>query len=176
MKNIKTIALSAWLASTLGGACFAAILPQQGAQEFEPARWQAVTDDQLATMRGGFDLGSGLRVSFGIVRTVFVNGQMVNSTSFNFADLANISAEESRLAKAEAAKATVVTQYGENNYAGAGIRTLATGGTVIQNTLDNQNIQFSTVINTGVNNLSLLKSANTQIVLRDALLGSIGVR
>jgi hypothetical protein len=101
---------------------------------------------------------------------------MVNSTSFNFADLGNISAEESRLAKAEAAKATVVQQYGENNYAGTGIRTLATGGTVIQNTLDNLNIQFSTVINTGVNNLSLLKSANTQIVLRDALLGSIGVR
>jgi hypothetical protein len=65
---------------------------------------------------------------------------------------------------------------GEGNYAGTGIRSLSTGGIVIQNTLDNQNIQFSTVISTGVNNLQLLKAANTQSVLKDALMGAMGVR
>ena len=47
---------------------------------------------------------------------------------------------------------------------------------VIQNSLNNQNIQTFTIINTGVNSLWLLKSLNTQTVLNDALLGAIGSR
>ena len=46
---------------------------------------------------------------------------------------------------------------------------------MIQNSLNNQNIQTLTVINTGVNSLSLLKTLNTQVVLKEALLGALGV-
>jgi hypothetical protein len=163
------------LLALAGSGCFANDLQRRSGNVFDPAAWTAVAADRLAAMRGGFDLGSGLQVSFGIVRNVMINGQLVSSTRFNFADLGKVTPEEARLAMA-AVKNTVIKQLGDGNYAGTGIRSLATGGIVIQNTLDNQNIQFSTVINTGVNNLQLLKATNTHSVLKDALMGAMGAR
>lgn len=49
-------------------------------------------------------------------------------------------------------------------------------GTIIQNSLNNQNIQTLTVINTGVNSQALFKAINLQSVLSDALLGPLTVR
>jgi hypothetical protein len=163
------------LLALVGSNCLASDPQRRIGSAFDPGAWSAVAADKLATMRGGFDLGSGLKVSFGIVRNVLVNGELISSTRFNFADLGKVSPEEARVAMA-AVKNTVIKQMGEGNYAGTGIRSLSTGGIVIQNTLDNQNIQFSTVISTGVNNLQLLKAANTQSVLKDALMGAMGVR
>ena len=176
MNHLATRAAGACIVLALAcSACLAGDPQARRVTTFDPTAWTAVAADKLASMRGGFDMGSGLRVSFGIVRNVLVNGELVSSTRFNFADLGKVTPEEARSAMA-AVKTTVIKQMGEGNYAGAGISTLATGGTVIQNTLDNQNIQFSTVISTGVNNLQMLKATNAHTVLKDALMGALGVR
>jgi hypothetical protein len=48
--------------------------------------------------------------------------------------------------------------------------------TVVQNSLNGQNIQALTRINTSVNSLGLFKSSNAQTTLRDALMGTMGTR
>lgn len=56
--------------------------------------WMTVGDDTLAAMRGGFDLGGGVMVSFGISRVVTVNGVLLSSTSFQLPDLGRITAAQ----------------------------------------------------------------------------------
>ena len=63
-----------------------------------PARvgqaWIAASDSTLAKMRGGFDLGGGLMVSFGFMRSIAINGsQLVNST-FNIPNLSSITPQQ----------------------------------------------------------------------------------
>lgn len=56
--------------------------------------WMTVGDDTLAAMRGGFDLGGGVMVSFGISRVVTVNGVVLSSTSFQLPDLGRVTAAQ----------------------------------------------------------------------------------
>jgi hypothetical protein len=56
--------------------------------------WMTVGDDTLASMRGGFDLGGGVMVSFGISRIVTVNGVLLSSTSFQLPDLGRVTAAQ----------------------------------------------------------------------------------
>jgi hypothetical protein len=48
--------------------------------------------------------------------------------------------------------------------------------TVVQNSLNNQDIRTLTQINAGVNSLGILHAINTQGALRDALIGAVGLR
>ena len=65
------------------------------------ASWQPVAQERLDELRGGFDVGAGLQVSFGIERAVFINGALVVSTSLNIPDVSRITADQaSRLAAA----------------------------------------------------------------------------
>jgi len=114
-------------------------------------------------------------VSFGIVRTVSINGDLVNKTSFTLPDMSKITSEQAKIASAAIAEAGIV-QNGPGNFVDTNVKSQLSSGTIIQNTLNAQKIQTLTVINTGVNSLGLFKAINTQSVLKDALLGSIGVR
>ena len=140
-----------------------------------PDEWVAVSDQQLDDQRGGFDVGSGLAVSFGIIRTVMVNGDLVSKTSFNLPDVTQITSEQARLASAAIADSGLI-QIGPNNFVDAGVRSDLGTGTLIQNSLNDQQIQTMTIINAGVKSLGLLKALNTQTVLNDALLGALGGR
>jgi hypothetical protein len=138
--------------------------------------WHAVSDEQLDSLRGGFDTGQGLTVSFGIIRSVTINGDLVNQTSFNLPDVTKITPDQARLASAAISQAGIV-QNGLGNTLDPSIKSqLPTGSLVVQNTLSDQNIQTLTVINAGVNSLGLLKSINSQATLKDALLAPLGVR
>ncbi|MDW3681271.1 hypothetical protein RA280_05845 [Cupriavidus sp. CV2] len=65
------------------------------------ASWKPVAQERLDELRGGFDVGAGLQVSFGIERAVFINGALVVSTSLNIPDVSRITADQaSRLAAA----------------------------------------------------------------------------
>jgi len=158
-----------------GSACLGTSLAAEERQAFRPDEWMAVSDQQLDTQRGGFDAGSGLAVSFGIIRTVMVNGDLVSKTSFNLPDVTKITSEQARLASAAIADSGLV-QIGPNNFVDAGVSSSLATGTLIQNSLNDQQIQTLTIINTGVNSLGLLKALNTQTVLNDALLGAAGSR
>ncbi len=131
----------------------------------------AVSDSQLDAVRGGFDTGTGLLASFGLQRLVYVNGNLVTETRVNIPDIAHVTqAQASALA---AAGAVNVVQVGPGNlFDPAALRQL--GGTVIQNSLDNQHIQSITTLDTSVNSLDTFRSLNLQDTLQSALLNSRG--
>lgn len=138
---------------------------------FQPAQWMPASDAQLDKARGGFNLDTGLNVSFGIIRTVTINGDLVSRTNFDLPDITRINSDQARLVRTALGDSGLI-QNGTGNFIDAGIVTGLNGSTVIQNSLNDQQIQTLTVINTGVNSLGLLKSINTQGVLRDSLLRS----
>ena len=175
MKNMPGKLLSLCLLLMAGNTCFGIGPTTAGEDRFRPDEWTAVSDEQLADTRGGFDTNAGLTVSFGIIRSVMVNGDLVTQTSFNLPDVTRISSEQARLASAAISEAGLI-QIGTGNKLEAMISSQLASSTVIQNSLNNQSIQTLTIINTGVNSLRLLKELNTQTVLNDALLGAIGSR
>ena len=142
---------------------------------FKPGEWAAVRNEQLGEMRGGFDSGAGLNVSFGIVRSVMINGDLVTKTSFHLPDVTKITAEQAQLASTAIGQMNIV-QNGSGNSVAVATNSQFRAATVIQNSLNDQWIQTLTVINAGVNSLGLLNAINTQNVLKEALLGSIGTR
>ena len=237
---LRTRALVAALACAVGSAQAAQALPAL-APGFVPESWQAASDAQLDALRGGFEIRPNLSVSFGFVRSVTINGDLVSEISFHLPDLSNISADQARMVSEALTKANII-QNGIGNRVGASLAgTLLPAGavqppkgapsstvaeaaavaspvavapppstptpsapsvpaaqvaptlptsvalvpmapmvpaavTVVQNTLDNQAIKSMTVIDAGVNSLGLLRSINVQTVLKDALMGAIGVR
>lgn len=147
---------------------------------FMASDWQAAGDALLDSVRGGFEVSSlipGLTVSFGFVRTVTINGDLVSQARFSLPDLSSISADQAKQVTDALTQARIV-QNGVGNYLGSTNNLLPGLGaaTVVQNTLNNQNIQTLTQIDAGVNSLGMLHSINTQGVLRDALMGALGVR
>jgi len=132
----------------------------------------AVSDTNLEQMRGGFDTGSGLLVSFGIQRAVYINGNLVTTTSFNIPDVSKVTSTEAAMLGSTIGTTNVV-QNGPGNTIQPGALSQAVAATVIQNSLNNQNIQNLTIIDTTTNSLGMLKSMNSQSTLRDALSNSV---
>jgi hypothetical protein len=124
----------------------------------------AMSTAQLDEMRGGFETNSGLTVSFGIERAVYINGQLATTTSLNVADVTRLSAEQARTLGSIGGTLAVV-QNGPGNSFQTGTIAPGTIGTVIQNTLNNQKIQGVTVINAAVNSLQVLRALNLQNAL-----------
>jgi hypothetical protein len=186
--------ISFWLGTAFSAGADTGARP--GARD---TTWMTVGDDTLATMRGGFDLGGGVMVSFGISRVVTVNGVVLSSTSFQLPDLGRITAAQiaaferylgstsvvqvgsGNTAPAAGAGTGVASSSGSSaasgnagmsgSSAGAGSEatTFSSPATLVQNTLNNQSIQTRTVIDATTNALSLARGANTAAALRDAL-------
>ncbi|AZQ54886.1 hypothetical protein [Burkholderia cenocepacia] len=130
----------------------------------------ALSDVRLDGMRGGFDMPSGLKISFGVSRVAFVNGNLVTTTSFNIPDISHITAQQAQALAA--ANAGALIQVGAGNAAQPAALPALTGA-VIQNTLNNQQIQALTTINTTVNTLATFKNLNVMSTLNNALLGAL---
>lgn len=174
MTHLSPRFLLCWLCWSASTACLA-YAPAAEDRGFDADPWVAVSDEALGAQRGGFEVANDLRVSFGMVRTVTLNGDLVNATSFNLPDVSRITPEQARLASNAMAEAGLV-QVGGGNRVPVGALAQVPSGTIIQNSLNNQNIQTMTVINTGVNSQALFKAINIQSVLNDALLGPLTVR
>ena len=140
-----------------------------------PGEWAPVSAQRLDDLRGGFDTGTGLLVSFGIERAVSVNDNPIISTSFNIPNVANLTPEQAKLATAALSTVNLVQIGPGNSYQPGNLGPLNLGLT-IQNTLSDQNIRTQTVINTSVNSLAMLKLANLQGVLNDALVNAVSVK
>lgn len=156
----------------VNSVCFGAPPQVIMEQESSTALWIPVDLGVLENLRGGFEVGGGLTVSFGFLRSVSINGELVTSTQFNLPDVSRISAEQASAVSAAMAEARLV-QVGAGNSVDAGAMANLSGATVVQNSLNDQLIQTTTVINTGVNSQSLFKAVNLQSVLNDALLGAL---
>lgn len=99
-----------------------------------------VSEAVLDRMRGGFQINStGPLLSFGIERSVFVNGQLVSSISLNIPDLMQFASNPSH--------SFTLTQIGGGNTVTPGASSLPPFMNIIQNSLDNQTLQSQTTIN-----------------------------
>ena len=166
MKNRYGLAGAIGLACLLAGAFAPRHAQAQGRLPFEDptADWIPLTPERLDTMRGGFSLPSGLNLSFGIERAVFIDGALVTSISVNVANVAKMTADE---AKALAtATAPLLLQNGPGNVVTPGS---GNAGLTIQNTLDDQTIRTLTTLNISVDTLGLYKTLNAQSTVQDAL-------
>jgi hypothetical protein len=115
-----------------------------------------VPDEELAALRGGFETASGLQISFGIERLVYLNGELrMQNTVFDSAVLADLGS---------------LAAYIQTSMAGGG-----SGGippallTSIQNDLDGQVIQSLTVINATVSSMGALRSLQTGLAVERQL-------
>jgi hypothetical protein len=162
------------------GLCLCLLAPsalsQVQAGESDPASrreevWMAVSSQRLDQMRGGFDPGNGLLVSFGITRAVYVNGSLVTQTTLDFGHINNLTPVQAAQLDKQLSSLnlvqngpgnTVAAQQGGANY-----------GTVIQNTLDNQHIVNQTVINATSNAAGMLKNFNIQSTVSDGVARAI---
>ena len=75
--------------------------------------WQPVDPARLAQMRGGFQMPSGMMLSFGIERVVFLNGELTARIAVQIPDVARITPEQAQ-ALADFNRGMVV-QIGEGN-------------------------------------------------------------
>ncbi len=137
--------------------------------------WTAVDSATLDSLRGGFTTPSGLEVSLGIERLVTINGTVVTRTSFHVPDVARLSAEQASQTSATLSAIKLI-QNGGDNMVHAALSQQGLGGTVIQNTLDDQRIQSQTIINASANSIGLLKTLNFQASLGEAIARSAGPR
>lgn len=148
--------------------------------------WLAVPDAQLDQLRGGFDVGGGLVLSLGISMVTYINGRLVTETAISpmqLDQLSNLSTEQVAQLKEKITSLTVVQNGPGNRWGnyqspsdGSAAVHQVSGvgpGTVIQNSLDNQNIQNLTVLDINTNAAGLMRSNHWQNTLSDSL-GSVG--
>lgn len=153
--------------------------------------WQAVGNQRLDALRGGFNMGNGLMVSFGITSAVFINGALVTETTLNINRLADLSSSEiAQLGQKLNTLSLVQNGPGNTmasnaaaapNKSGSANATVssiagAAGGTIIQNTLNNQHILYQTTVNASSNGLGMVRTGNLQNTLTEAIQQSIGQR
>ena len=141
--------------------------PGDGGGHGEGEDWLAMSDGQLDEMRGGFSVQPGVMVSFGIMRTVQINGVLVSSSGFQIADLRSITAAQAEHLGKQTAAVSLIQNGAGNTFTTpfqAGIPAV-----VVQNTLNDQTIQSVTEINAASNGLSILKGINLNQTLNDAL-------
>lgn len=178
--RLEFIPLCAWLCmacSWTGAACAGS--PAIGDAVAAPIHagemtgWGvAASDNQLGVVRGGFDAGSGLVVSFGIERAVYVNGDLVTSTRLDIPNIGQTSVEQAT-ALAAATSTVSIVRNGPGDTLDPAALARPTAGTVVQNSLNDQHIQALTTLDTTVNSLDLFKGLNLQDTLQTALVNSL---
>jgi archaellum component FlaG (FlaF/FlaG flagellin family) len=141
----------------------------------EDSMWLAASNKTLDQLRGGFDFGGGLVVSFGISRAVFINGQMVASTSFQVGDMTKLTSAQTEALSQQISTQAQVVQNGPGNRVDAGAGTVPFA-VYIQNTQNNQTLRSQTVIDVASNGLSLVKHLNLQATLNDSIHNAVGNR
>ena len=135
------------------------------------ARRRALGDHDLDQVRGGFDNGTGLKVSFGIERAVYINGSLVASSTLSVTELGKLAGGDVRASASDAAGLTLV-QNGAGNVVATTSGTTGLG-TVIQNSLNDQNIRNVTVINAAVNSAQLARGLALHSTLRNVAIDAL---
>jgi len=108
--------------------------------------WQAVGDDELEAVRGGFLFSNGVQVDIGIQKAAFVNGVEQFRTQIDVSEQV-----QNRILN----EASSVLQVGTGNTLN-GLE-IPAGSTFIQNTLDNQLLDNFTVVDVRIKNLDTIQ-------------------
>jgi hypothetical protein len=158
----------------LAGLVLMVCVAQAQEPPMAPTHWPAaVSEHRLDAVRGGFDFGHGLLASFGIERAVYINGNLVTSSSVQVPDIGRMTPDQAT-ALAAATGTVNVIQNGAGNSVDTSAFNQVTAATVIQNSLDNQDIRSLTTINAAVNSQVAFRSLNLQQSLQAGLIGSLG--
>lgn len=171
-KNVWTFALAA-IASVADVAHAASPAQAQSAAGSTLFGVAPASDSVLSAACGGYDLGNGLLVSFGISRLVYINGELAASISVNIPDLSHMNAAQAT-ALASLLNGVTLIRNGPGNFADPAAFNGAIGGIVIQNSLDNQRIQAQTTFDARLRNLGLFNALNLGNTLQSALINSRG--
>lgn len=148
-------------------AAHAGAAPPAGAFDCPFVRDNAVAAASLDDYRGGFITDAGLAVTLGLERIVTINGNVAEHSQLELGDLGRLTSGQVKLS-ADAASQLRLIQNGGGRFdvqMGNGVL----GGTVIQNSLNNQLISNQTIINASVNARGLLQAMNFQSSLQNAL-------
>jgi hypothetical protein len=158
------------LSIQFGCALACAIIAGQGVagpQDDAFGATNAVAPESLDAYRGGFVTDTGLAVTLGLERIVTINGNVADRSQLNLGDLGSLTAGRTTLPP-DAANQLRIIQNGGGSVA-VDFGPSALGGTVIQNTLNNQVINNATIINASVNARGMLQSLNFQNTLSNAI-------
>lgn len=143
---------------------FASLCTTASAQFVTP---DAVDSAALDAVRGGFGYGDSLLVTLGIERLVQVNGNIVDHSLVQLGDVSKLSSGQTKLAGN--ALETRLIQNGQLAQFPGGLSAGALGGTIIQNSLNDQIINNQTTIHASVNNAGMLQTMNFNASLNQAL-------
>jgi len=137
--------------------------------------WIAASNHDLDELRGGFDpAGTGLMVSFGITRAVYINGDLVTQTTLDFGHLTDLTPVQAATLDKQLASLNLVQNGPGNTFQALGGGSNA--GTVIQNSLNNQSIVNQTIINASSNSAGMVRNLNILSTLNDSVAAAIGSR
>lgn len=139
---------------------------------FEPAN--AVDSVALDEARGGFITANGLVVTLGLERLVTINGNVVERTGMQLGDIGKLASGQGSIPD-EALGQLRLIQNGEVRSVTPDSSTLL-GGTLIQNTLNDQLIRSQTSINATVNTAGMLRAINFGTSLNNALSTAVAPR
>ncbi|THF63378.1 hypothetical protein [Pseudothauera rhizosphaerae] len=124
----------------------------------------------MDTLRGGFEMPGGLKVSFGVERLVYINGELASATRLTVADLGKLTGGSVNAAGLPALGSTVaVIQNGPNNTLIGNAVSSSALATVIQNSLNNQHIRTVTTIDVTANSLEMMRAQRLGESMRDVL-------
>lgn len=127
----------------------------------------AVEDGDLSTMRGGINIGDDMVIDIGLTRSANINGVEQYSSTIQLDDvMGGVSPQD------VSAVGGVLIQSGAGNIAPADLLNSSTGNfTIIQNSLDHQNIVNENVFDISVENVSsAIKGIAASQAIDDTLL------
>jgi len=149
-----------------------------GAGVFELASQVPASDAELASMRGGFTTPDGILVSFGIAQATYVNGVLDSSNSFTVTQGGTGANPTLQVASQMGNNGVRVIQIGPQGSNTFQPSTTPTSGisrslTVIQNTLNQQVITNSTVINASLANMGMFRNLNLSAAFSQQMLSGM---
>ena len=176
-RRVFTAGLCMLLLASVCQAQTPQVLQSVELQPPDASLWLAASDQTLDKLRGGFDLGTGLMVSFGISRAVYVNGQLITSTTFRVGDLTSLTPQQAIVLSQQISTQTQaqVVKNGPGNTMELSIAS-APLSTFIQNTLNNQSIRNQTIIDMTSNGMGIAKGLNLQATIDAAIADALGTR
>jgi hypothetical protein len=134
----------------------------------------AVDQETLDAARGGFLTGDGLMVNLGFERMVSINGNVVERTQLQLGDVGKLARGETSLSSETVGQLRLIQNGDVRTMAGNAQNLL--GGTVIQNSLNDQMIRNQTSINATVNTAGMLRALNFGTSLNNALSTAVAPR
>ena len=150
----------------------ASAAPDDAPSLFDAAN--AVDSATLDAARGGFLTTDGLVVKLGLERLVSINGNVVERTEMQLGDIGKLARGEATVSRDALGELRLIQNGDVRTMAGNAENLL--GGTIIQNTLNNQEIRNQTSINATVNTAGMLRALNFGASLNNALSTAVAPR